>query len=199
MIDYGGGNLRSLLRALEFLGAQPKTVAHPDDFSGLTHLAFPGQGAFGDCMMNLRQRHLEEPLKEWLRADKPYFGICIGYQLLFETSEESPEVQGLGIFEGSVQRFPAQPELKVPHMGWNTAKPLNPESSIWKDLSEESYYYFVHSFFPNPKDSSIVASTTSYGQEFASSVQRSNIFATQFHPEKSQKTGLQLLKNFLEA
>lgn len=198
VIDYGGGNLRSLLRALQFLGATPRTVSKPEDFEGLTHLAFPGQGSFGDCMKNLVARDLAAPLKDWLQADKPYFGICIGYQLLFHTSAESPETQGLGIFEGHVGRFPSQPKLKVPHMGWNTAKALKPQDPIWSELDHQAYYYFVHSFFPTPEDSSIIASTTNYGLEFASAIQQGNIFATQFHPEKSQNTGLQLLRNFLE-
>jgi len=178
VIDYGGGNLRSLLRALQFLGAEPRIVSSPDDLDGLTHLAFPGQGSFGDSMANLQDRKLVTPLKEWLQKDRPFFGICIGYQLLFESSEESPDIPGLGIFEGQVRRFIPQ--------------------EIWKELTQSSYYYFVHSYFPHPKDSSIIASTTNYSAPFASAIQKGNVFATQFHPEKSQNTGLQLLRNFLE-
>ncbi|GHC52695.1 imidazole glycerol phosphate synthase subunit HisH [Roseibacillus persicicus] len=198
VINYGGGNLRSLVRALEFLGVQPRNVSKPEDFEGLTHLAFPGQGSFGDSMRNMEERGLVEPLKEWLEADKPFFGICIGYQLLFEGSEESPETPGLGILEGKVERFPADMGLKVPHMGWNTAQPTDPADPIWKDLEPDPYFYFVHSFYPHPLDSDVIASTTDYGFPFASSVRKGNLFATQFHPEKSQHTGLQLLKNFLQ-
>ena len=199
VIDYGGGNLRSLLRALQFLGAEPKTVSKPEDFEGLSHLAFPGQGSFGDSMRNMEQRGLVEPLKNWLQKDQPFFGICIGYQLLFEGSEESPETPGLGILQGQVERFPKDSGLKVPHMGWNTAKATNPDSKIWHDLPDDPYFYFVHSYFPHPKDQAVIASRTDYGSPFASAVKRGNLFATQFHPEKSQHTGLQLLKNFLES
>lgn len=199
VIDYGGGNLRSLLRALQFLGAEPKTVAKPDDFEGLTHLAFPGQGSFGDSMRNMEQRGLVEPLKDWLRQDLPFFGICIGYQLLFESSEESPETPGFGILEGKVERFPSDSDLKVPHMGWNIARPTHPEAKLWHELPPDPYFYFVHSYYPHPRDESVVASLTDYGLPFASAVKRGRLFATQFHPEKSQHTGLQLLKNFLES
>lgn len=197
VIDYGGGNLRSLVRALQFLGQDPRVVSGPGDFSGLTHLAFPGQGSFGDSMKNLSERNLVEPLQEWLAADHPFFGICIGYQLLFEGSDESPGTPGLGILKGQVERFTPSPGLKIPHMGWNTAVPSNPHDVIWSELPEDSYFYFVHSYFPHPMDSSVIASTTDYGSRFASSVRRGNLFATQFHPEKSQHTGLQMLKNFL--
>lgn len=199
VIDYGGGNLRSLLRALQFLGAHPKTVSGPDDFEGLTHLAFPGQGSFGDSMRNMEARGLVDPLKKWLQADQPFFGICIGYQLLFESSEESPDTPGLGILKGKVKRFPSDSGLKIPHMGWNTASPEHPDDPIWKDFNPDPFFYFVHSYFPQPSDPGVIASTTDYGQPFASAVRQGNLFATQFHPEKSQHTGLQLLKNFLDS
>lgn len=199
VIDYGGGNLRSLLRALQYIGAEPRTVTGPDDFDGLTHLAFPGQGSFGDSMRNMEARGLVDPLKAWLQADKPFFGICIGYQLLFESSEESPGVAGLGVLPGQVVRFPADLGLKIPHMGWNVARPSDSSSTFWNKLPENPYFYFVHSYFPQPTESSLTASETDYGLNFASAVQRGNLFATQFHPEKSQHTGLQLLRNFLES
>lgn len=198
VIDYGGGNLRSLLRALQFLGATPRTVSQPEHFEGLTHLAFPGQGSFGDSMRNMEARDLVAPLKDWLQADKPFFGICVGYQLLFEGSEESPDTPGLGILSGQVERFPSDRKLKVPHMGWNTAQATDATDPIWKNLSTDPYFYFVHSYFPRPIDPSVIASTTGYDKPFASAVRQGNLFATQFHPEKSQHTGLQLLKNFLE-
>jgi len=149
-------------------------------------------------MQNMEKRGLVAPLKDWLLADRPFFGICIGYQLLFESSEESPDTPGLGILEGKVGKFAPELGLKVPHMGWNTILPTQPQNPIWKELSEEAYFYFVHSYFPQPVDKTIIASTTDYGSPFASSVQKGNLFATQFHPEKSQHTGLQLLKNFIE-
>ena len=199
VIDYGGGNLRSLLRAFQYLGAEPKTVSGPDDFEGLTHLAFPGQGAFGDSMEKMKSRDLVDPIATWLKKDNPFFGICIGYQLLFEGSEESPETPGFGILPGQVKRFSPESGLKVPHMGWNQATPRQASDSIWSGLEETPYFYFVHSYFPHPTDQSLIASSTEYGETFASSVKRGNLFATQFHPEKSQHTGLQLLKNFLKA
>ncbi len=200
VINYGGGNLRSLIRALDSLGVQPHEVSGPEDFEGITHLAFPGQGSFGDSMINMEERHLVAPLKKWLEADRPFLGICIGYQLLFESSEEAPGVAGLGIFKGIVRRFDTQlPQqgFKIPHMGWNTVQPSSPDHPLWKGLPKEPYFYFVHSYFPAPTDRDLVGSLTNYGGEFASSVQRGNIFATQFHPEKSQHTGLKLLENFL--
>ena len=148
-------------------------------------------------MQNMEKRGLVDPLKEWLQADRPFFGICIGYQLLFEGSEESPDTPGLGILKGQVKRFPPQPGLKIPHMGWNTAQPNNPEDPIWNQLQNDPYFYFVHSYYPHPLDPEVIASSTDYGSPFTSSVRKGNLFATQFHPEKSQHTGLQLLKNFL--
>ncbi|MBK1833813.1 imidazole glycerol phosphate synthase subunit HisH [Roseibacillus ishigakijimensis] len=199
VIDYGGGNLRSLLRAMEFVGAEPHRVTGPGDFEGLTHLAFPGQGSFGDSMRNMEERGLVDPLRAWLQADRPFFGICIGYQLLFDSSEESPGTPGLGIIPGRVVRFPRQVGLKVPHMGWNTVQARDPSDPMWRELGEEPYFYYVHSYYPQPEREEDVAATTDYGGPFPCAVRRGNLFATQFHPEKSQHTGLQLMRNFLES
>lgn len=197
VIDYGGGNLRSLVKALEALGAPPRLVTRPEQFDGLERLFFPGQGAFGDCMTKLETLELVEPLVAWIAADKPFFGICVGYQLLFDSSEESPGRRGLGIFRGTVTRFP-ESDLKVPHMGWNSARLRHPDRSPWEGLGESPYFYFVHSFFPSPADPALLAASTDYGLEFASAIQRGRLLATQFHPEKSQKAGMKLIGNFLQ-
>lgn len=198
LIDYGAGNIRSVANALNALGIQPEVIADPAKLDGTTHLVLPGVGSFGDCMTRLRERSLIEPLRERILAGVPYLGICLGYQILFETSEETTEgVAGLGIFKGSVKRFQDQPGLKVPHMGWNSVVPRNPESGFWQGLGSEPYFYYVHSYFPAPADDSIIAAETTYGAEaFAAAIQTDTILAAQFHPEKSQEAGQQLLKNF---
>ncbi|MBL9153587.1 MAG: imidazole glycerol phosphate synthase subunit HisH [Verrucomicrobiales bacterium] len=197
VIDYGAGNLRNVLNALEMIGAaEVKLVAGPDDFEGVGQLVFPGVGAFGDCVSQLDRRGLREPLVGWLAADRPYFGICIGYQVLFEGSEECPGIAGLGHFRGQVGRFPTG-DLKVPHMGWNTVVPQDPSDAVWAGLPARPHLYFVHSYFPRPDQAEIIAATTHYGVEFASAVRQGAIFASQFHPERSQSAGLRVLRNFL--
>lgn len=196
VIDYGGGNIRSLIQALEKLGTSPELVTSPEQLEALSHLFFPGQGAFGDCMKKLRGLGLVEPIFEWIQQDKPFFGICVGYQLLFEDSEESPESKGLSVLEGNVVRF-REEGIKVPHMGWNSAQLRNPNLEPWIGLGLNPYFYFVHSYHPNPTDSSICAAITNYGINFPSAVRRGRLIATQFHPEKSQKAGMHLIENFL--
>ncbi|RCL33821.1 MAG: imidazole glycerol phosphate synthase subunit HisH [Verrucomicrobia bacterium] len=196
VIDYGGGNIRSLIQALEKLGTSPELVTSPEQLGPLSHLFFPGQGAFGDCMKKLRGLGLVEPIFEWIQQDKPFFGICVGYQLLFEDSEESPESKGLSVLEGNVVRF-REEGIKVPHMGWNSAQLQDPNLEPWMGLGLNPYFYFVHSYHPDPKDSSICAAMTNYGASFPSAVQRGRLIATQFHPEKSQKAGMNLIENFL--
>ena len=196
VIDYGGGNIRSLIQALEKLGTSPERVTSPEQLEPLSHLFFPGQGAFGDCMKKLGGLGLVEPIFEWIQQDKPFFGICVGYQLLFEDSEESPESKGLSVLEGNVVRF-REEGIKVPHMGWNSAQLRNPNLEPWIGLGLNPYFYFVHSYHPDPKDSSICAAMTNYGTSFPSAVRRGRMIATQFHPEKSQKAGMNLIENFL--
>ena len=197
VIDYGAGNQRSIRNALDALGAEHKTVAAPGDLEGVDAMIFPGVGAFGDSMQNLNARGLAGPIRDWIAADRPFFGICIGFQLLFESSEESPGAQGIGIFEGQVVRFPENHSEKVPHMGWNSLRLADPEAPMWAGLGEGPHMYFVHSYFPDPVDRSLVASTTDYGIDFTSAIHRGNTTATQFHPEKSQAAGLRLIGNFL--
>jgi glutamine amidotransferase len=196
VVDYGGGNIRSLVKALESLGVPPRLLTSPDGFDTIDLLIFPGQGSFGDCMEKLEARNLVDPLRDWLHAGRPFFGICVGYQLLFESSEESPGRAGLGVFSGKVVRF-QESALKVPHMGWNSAKLKDPDDPAWQHLGESPFFYYVHSFYPQPEDETLVAAVTEYGEPFAAAIQRGPVVATQFHPEKSQKAGMQLLRNFL--
>lgn len=200
LIDYGAGNLRSVANALNELGITPRIVADAAGLEGTTHLVLPGVGSFGDCMARLDERGLVAALRERISSGMPYFGICLGYQILFEESEETPGVAGLGIFPGKVKRFKELPGLKIPHMGWNSVVPCTPESGIWEGLGAEPYFYYVHSYFPVPADPSIIAAATTYGADtFAGAVQSGAIFACQFHPEKSQNAGIQLLRNFFAA
>ncbi len=198
IIDYGGGNLRSVANALHALGQDPVIIASPDDAADATHLILPGQGAFGDCMERLQKRGLDGFLKDWIHADRPYFGICVGYQILFDSSEEAPGAVGLGVVPGTVRRFSDEPGLKIPHMGWNSALSKKGETSVWKNLGVEPYFYYVHSFFPEPKDPGVIVAETTYGsQTFAGAIEKGNLFACQFHPEKSQDAGIRLIRNFL--
>lgn len=198
VIDYGGGNLQNVLNVLKFLGHEGALVSSPADMDSIDRLLFPGVGSFGDCVEDLDGKKLREPIVDWVKSDRPFFGICLGYQALFESSEESPGVKGLGIFEGNVKRFRPDSGLKVPHMGWNLVQPLDRTASVWNGTPDPLYLYFVHSFFPNPADKSLLSSTAEYGEDFASSIARGNIFAGQFHPERSQESGLKLIQNFLE-
>ena len=198
IIDYGGGNLRSVANALRELGENPRIIANPAEAGDATHLILPGQGAFGDCMERLEARGLVPFLKDWIAADRPYFGICVGYQILFPNSEEAPGAVGLGVVPGIVRRFVAEPGLKIPHMGWNSALAKRGETRVWQRLGSEPYFYFVHSYFPEPLDPATMVAETTYGtQNFAAAVERGNLFACQFHPEKSQDAGIRLIRNFL--
>ncbi len=196
IVDYGGGNLRSLSRAVESLGYTVNLVSKPSDMDGLTHLLFPGQGAYGDCLQKLQNRDLVEASLKWIAEDKPFFGICVGYQLLFAGSEEAPGKKGFDIVDGQIVKFESD-SLKVPHMGWNALKVTDPSHALWKGLPEDPYFYFVHSYYSVDVDESVRAGSCEYGENFTACVIRGNLLATQFHPEKSQENGLLLLKNFL--
>lgn len=200
VIDYGGGNLRSVLNMLSALGFEnATTVEKAGDFAGIDQLIFPGVGAFGDCAKQMDARDLRAPLKDWLAEGKPYFGICLGYQILFERSEECPEVDGLGHFAGDVVRFPNDMGLKIPHMGWNNVSTTQITDPVWANIGSDAYFYFVHSFFPKPADETLIDGRAEYGVEFAASIRRPNLVATQFHPERSQAAGLRLIDNFLRS
>ncbi|MEY3896415.1 MAG: imidazole glycerol phosphate synthase subunit HisH, partial [Verrucomicrobiota bacterium] len=148
IIDYGGGNLRSVANALRALGQDPVIIASPEEIGDSSHLLLPGQGEFGDTMQRLEKRGLASFLKDWIAADRPYFGICVGYQILFESSEESPESPGLGILPGTVRRFQEEPALKIPHMGWNSATATRGDTRVWQGLGADPYFYYIHSYFP---------------------------------------------------
>ncbi|MBQ4636920.1 MAG: imidazole glycerol phosphate synthase subunit HisH [Akkermansia sp.] len=196
IIDYGAGNLASVCNSFHTIGVEGKLVRTPADLTDITHLVLPGVGAFGDCAAALRKQNLAESICQWISQDKPFLGICIGYQILFESSDETPGAQGLGVFKGHVRRF-ADNGLKIPHMGWNAVTPLRAEAPIWTDMGESPYFYYVHSYYPVPQDKGLIAATSSYGDTFAAAVIKGRVIATQFHPEKSQVQGLRLLKNFL--
>lgn len=196
IVDYGSGNLRSVSKALDAVGARTRMVSAPAGLDELDAVVVPGVGAFGDCARNLRATGLWEPLREWIAQDRPSLGICLGYQLLFESSEESPGIEGLGVLPGVVRRFPAG-ELKVPHMGWNTLAVRQPGDRLYEGLPPSPSVYFVHSYFPAPADWSAVSATCDYGGAFAASVTRGALSAVQFHPEKSQHVGLAILRNFV--
>ncbi len=197
VIDYGMGNLRSVQKAFESIGHKAVVTRDPHAIADASHLVLPGVGAFPDCMRNLRQLDLVEPILEGINQGKSFLGICLGMQLLFTESEEFGPHKGLDLIKGRVVRFPAM-ELKVPHMGWNRLN-FQKSHSLLKGLPQESYVYFVHSYYVVPDDPEIIATRTDYGLEFASSIARDNIFACQFHPEKSQAIGLKILDNFAKS
>jgi len=199
LLDYGSGNLRSVHKSLLKVGANVRLVQHPEEIGDARGLVLPGVGAFDDCINALRKQKLLEASQDFIKTGKPFLGICVGYQALFEKSEEFNScAAGLGVFKGSVIRFSGKDGLKVPQIGWNQLDIANSNCPLYRGVPNGSYVYFVHSFYPQPVDSTIVATRTEYGETFASSVWRDNVFATQFHPEKSQKVGLQLLKNFVD-
>jgi len=199
LLDYGSGNLRSVHKALLQAGADVRIAQRPDEIGDARAMVLPGVGAFDDCINALRKQELLEAAREFIRGGKPFLGICVGYQALFERSEEFNScAAGLGIFKCSVVRFSEKPGLKIPQIGWNQLEIVKPDCPLFRGVANGSYVYFVHSFYPQPADAAITATRTEYGEPFASSVWRDNVFATQFHPEKSQKVGLQLLNNFVE-
>jgi glutamine amidotransferase len=199
LIDYGSGNLRSVHKALLKVGADVRIAQRPEEMADARAVVLPGVGAFDDCIQALQKQAMLEASRKFMQTGRPFLGICVGYQALFEKSEEFNScAAGLGVFQGKVVRFAGKDGLKVPQIGWNQLEIVKPDCPLFRGIPEGSYVYFVHSFFPKPADPSIVATRTNYGETFASSVWRDNIFATQFHPEKSQKVGLQLLKNFVE-
>ena len=197
LLDYGAGNVRSVQKALTAAGGDVQLVPNPDTVAQADAVVLPGVGAFDDCINAMQRQELFEAARAFVSTGKPFLGICVGYEALFGKSEEFNScAAGLGIFEGSVVRFP-DTEAKVPQIGWNEVQFTKPDCPILHGIESGSHFYFVHSYYPQPKDESIVATRTEYGVDFASAVWRDNVFATQFHPEKSQKVGLQLLTNFV--
>lgn len=196
IIDYGAGNLSSVKKALDYLGAENEITQDRDRILSASHVILPGVGSFGDAMNSMRERNLVDTVKK-AAAEKPFLGICLGLQLLFERSEESPGAEGLGILKGEIVSIPKDKGIKVPHIGWNSIS-LKQTDGIFSGIDDESYFYFVHSFYLKGADENVVAATTQYGVEIECAVQKGRLCATQFHPEKSSKVGLQILNNFLK-
>ncbi len=200
IVDYGMGNLRSVQKGLETAGFDARVTSDPRDVENAEKLVLPGVGAFRDCMRSLREGGFVDPILRHVESGRPFLGICLGLQVLFTESEEFGRHEGLNIIPGRVVRFPEHmtfngEDLKVPHMGWNQIK-LRREAPIFRDIEEETFFYFVHSYYVIPEDSEVVAATTDYGVTFCSAVWKDNVMATQFHPEKSQQVGLKILENF---
>jgi glutamine amidotransferase len=193
IIDYGMGNLRSVEKGFLKVGADARVVTEPRAIDDATAVVLPGVGAFRDCMKNLSGMSLTESIVRSIEKGKPYLGICLGLQVLFSESEEFGTYEGLDIIKGKVRKF--RTDLKVPHMGWNNVKLLR-RPPIFQGIKDESFFYFVHSFYVDPEETDVIAATTDYGIIFTSMIWKDNIFATQFHPEKSQEMGLMILKNF---
>ena len=198
LLDYGSGNLRSVEKALKKVGANVRVATTAAGLEGAQGVVLPGVGAFDDCLHALGRQDLLDAVRAWVGADRPFLGICVGYQALFEGSAEFNScAAGLGVFGGRVVRFTPRAGLKVPQIGWNQLEISRPDCPLYQGIPDGSHVYFVHSFFPQPTDESLIATRTTYGETFASSVWRGNVFATQFHPEKSQAVGLKLLENFV--
>ena len=198
LLDYEMGNLHSVSKALEHAGADVDILTQPAEMDKYSALVLPGVGNFGDCAEKCREHGFDKLTFKWISIGKPFLGICVGMQLLMEESEEAPGIPGLGIFKGKVKLFkPKDPALKVPQMGWNQVD-LKSKNPIFNDIPNNSYFYFVHSYYVDPENAEIILGETDYGIKYCSFIQKDNIFATQFHPEKSQKIGLKLLENFVK-
>lgn len=197
VIDYDAGNIRSVEKAVEALGKQAVVTRRPEEILTADHVILPGVGAFGDAMEKLRKYELAGIIRETAARGTPFLGICLGLQLLFDNSEESEGVEGLGILPGRIVRIPEGKDLKIPHIGWNSLSYPH-QGRLFAGIPEQSYVYFVHSYYLQADEAEIVKATTEYGVEIHASVEKDNIFACQFHPEKSSGTGMRILKNFLE-
>lgn len=196
IIDYGAGNIESVRKALEYIGADCVVSSDKDVLAASDAAILPGVGSFGDAMNELRSRGLEEPIKDFIASNKPFLGICLGLQILFESSEESPGAVGLGVLKGKIVRIPDGEGLKIPHMGWNSIS-VKKDDALFKEVPDEPYVYFVHSYYLKAEED-IVTSTAEYGVTIHASVAKGNLRACQFHPEKSGELGIKLLKNFVE-
>ncbi len=195
IVDYGAGNLMSVKKALDFIGEESVITSDCEAIKSAERVILPGVGSFGDAMESMRQKGLDETVKCAALSGKPFLGICLGLQLLFESSEESPGANGLELLSGNISLIPGSSGLKVPHVGWNSVE-IKPESRLFKGIPSGSYFYFVHSYYLNGAEPCVVAGKTNYGVDIECAVEKGNLFATQFHPEKSGEIGLKLLKNF---
>ena len=197
IIDYDAGNIKSFEKACQSLGQEVCITRDRDEILEASHVILPGVGAFGDAMRHLKEYHLIQTIYDVVEKKTPFLGICLGQQLLFERSDESKGVNGLGILPGEILEIPPAPGLKIPHMGWNSLD-IRPGARLFKGIEGNPYVYFVHSYYLKATDESIVKATTEYSTHIHASVEQGNVFACQFHPEKSSDTGLQILKNFVE-
>ncbi len=201
IVDYQMGNLRSVQKAIEKIGGQAIISSDQNTLSKVSHLVLPGVGAFGDAMAELEKRGLIPFLQDWATTGKPFLGICLGMQLLFDSSDEGGQHNGLGILPGKVVRFDRTGQdasFKIPHMGWNQVESVCPEDPMLASITGNPYVYFVHSYYVRPDNEDVIWLRADYGQPFCAAVRRGNLLATQFHPEKSQRDGLQLIANFLK-
>ncbi len=196
IINYGAGNLRSVQKACELLGEETYITDDRDKILSADRVILPGVGAFGDCMASIRSKKLDKCIYEVIENKTPFLGICLGLQLLFEKSEESTGTDGLGVFKGEVVKIPENPDIKIPHMGWNSIT-FPKQSPLFKGIEENSFLYFVHSYYMLPEDKSIISAQCEYSQMLPVALSCGNVHATQFHPEKSGDTGLKILKNFI--
>jgi len=196
VVDYGMGNLGSVMKACEHLGVKAKIAVYPEDIVEAEKIVFPGVGNFSAAMHELKKRNLIEPLKDAIDRAVPFLGICLGMQLLLESSQEAPGVKGLGVIKGKVVRFKSS-KLIVPHMGWNSAR-ITRRDPLYKNIKDGSYFYFANSYYCQPKDKAVALTVTDYGINFASSLQQDKVWGVQFHPEKSQSIGMKVFENFLK-
>lgn len=197
IIDYDAGNIKSVEKAIAYLGKEAVITRNPEEILKADHVILPGVGAFGDAMDKLEKYGLIPVIEQVVAKKTPFLGICLGLQLLFEKSAETPGVKGLGILKGEIKRIPEEEGLKIPHIGWNSLK-FPKEGKLYQGLESDSYVYFVHSYYLEAEDEGIVAATTEYGTLIHASVEKENVFACQFHPEKSSVIGLKILENFLQ-
>lgn len=197
IIDYGMGNIHSVRKAFESLGAESVVATRPADLEKCQKIVLPGVGAFSDAMAELKKQGMLSAIKEQIDNKKAFLGICLGMQLLFEQSQEAGKTKGLGVLQGKVKKFSDKNSLKVPHMGWNQLK-VNPKCPLLKGIADKSYVYFCHSYYPEPKNKLDIAATCEYGVDFCALIWRQNLYGTQFHPEKSQAVGIKILKNFIQ-
>lgn len=196
IIDYDAGNIKSVEKALAYLGKEVKITRDYDEIMSSSHVILPGVGSFGDAMGKLREYGLEKAIHDVVNKGTPFLGICLGLQLLYESSEETPGVEGLGLLKGKIVRIPQKDGLKIPHMGWNSLN-IKEDATLFKGVSENAYVYFVHSYYLEAENADEVAATTEYATHIHASVEKDNIYACQFHPEKSSTVGLKILENFV--
>ena len=198
IIDYGMGNIHSVNKALESCGAKTQVTNNPEDIQIADKVILPGVGAFNDAMDELKKQNLIKAIKNHINNKKIFLGICLGMQILFKGSQEAKGVDGLGILKGLVKRFENKKNLKIPHIGWNKLKIVSDKCPLLKDIPDNPHVYFCHSYYPMPEDKNIIAATTDYGTDFTSVIWQDNVYGAQFHPEKSQETGLKILRNFVD-